>query len=525
MDFDFILTTDRTMMTNHHGKEFLGFMTTSPAVGLPERLWMWLCAPKMKTDKAGRVWQAPYGLRKIEAALIDAGFKAAVVDPSELKKYSKSVKAILIGHHDFFAFCAPSSTWWVITGKEPVNRKYFMKLMESPAIREAKKRGAKLIVGGPAAWQWLHMTEYWTKWGVDTVVDGEAEKVIVDLAQRIIEGRTLPKYVYVGPQEAPSIEEIPIIKHASVNGLVEIMRGCPRGCKFCSVTLRPLRYIPLDVIEKEISVNVREGVRYGLLHSEDVLIYGANGVHPRPKPLFKLHEITLKYYRAIAWSHSSLSAIVCAEREHKLVSKLTEYIFSKTGQKFLGLQTGIETGSPRLAKEIMSAKAAPYKVEEWPDIVEEAFAIMHDNMIIPAATLILNVPNETTDDIIKTAELLERLKPYRSLIVPMYFVPLGVLKDQSLQIRIKPEHVDIMWLCLEHAFRWVPVISKMYLEGPFYFPLRVLIDAFLWWVRRQAEALKPKLKAYIEKLAEESRKWEPSSAVVQEAEIGSATKP
>jgi len=483
VDFDFILTTDRTMMTNHHGKEFLGFMTTSPAVGLPERLWMWLCAPKMKTDKAGRVWQAPYGLRKIEAALIDAGFKAAVVDPSKLKKYSKSVKAILIGHHDFFAFCAPSSTWWVITGKEPVNRKYFMKLMESPAIREAKKRGAKLIVGGPAAWQWLHMTEYWTKWGVDTVVDGEAEKVIVDLAQRIIEGRTLPRYVYVGPQEAPSIEEIPIIKHASVNGLVEIMRGCP------------------------------------------VLIYGANGVHPRPKPLFKLHEITLKYYRAIAWSHSSLSAIVCAEREHKLVSKLTEYIFSKTGQKFLGLQTGIETGSPRLAKEIMSAKAAPYKVEEWPDIVEEAFAIMHDNMIIPAATLILNVPNETTDDIIKTAELLERLKPYRSLIVPMYFVPLGVLKDQSLQIRIKPEHVDIMWLCLEHAFRWVPMISKMYLEGPFYFPLRVLIDAFLWWVRRQAEALKPKLKAYIEKLAEESRKWEPSSAVVQEAEMGSATKP
>jgi hypothetical protein len=34
----------------------------------------------------------------------------------------------------------------------------------------------------------------------------------------------------------------------------------------------------------------------------------------------------------------------------------------------------------------MPAKAAPFKVEEYPEIAEEAFAIMHEYRIIPAAT-------------------------------------------------------------------------------------------------------------------------------------------
>jgi len=46
-------------------------------------------------------------------------------------------------------------------------------------------------------------------------------------------------------------------------------------------------------------------------------------------------------------------------------------------QNWIGVEVGIETGSARLARSIMPAKAAPYKVDEWPDIVEDAFTIMH----------------------------------------------------------------------------------------------------------------------------------------------------
>ena len=77
---DVLLTCDRTLMSNHHGKEFLGFGTTSPPNWLPEWLYRYLFFPKIKKVN-GLPWQAPYGLRKIEAKLIDAGIDALVVDP------------------------------------------------------------------------------------------------------------------------------------------------------------------------------------------------------------------------------------------------------------------------------------------------------------------------------------------------------------------------------------------------------------------------------------------------------------
>ena len=48
------------------------------------------------------------------------------------------------------------------------------------------------------------------------------------------------------------LEEIPDIVEPSMHGMVEVMRGCGRGCKFCDVTLRSLRYYPPEKVKKEI---------------------------------------------------------------------------------------------------------------------------------------------------------------------------------------------------------------------------------------------------------------------------------
>lgn len=484
--YDIVLTTDRCMMSNHHGKEFIGFMATGPAIGLPEKLWMWIACPKMKVDSIGRPWQAPYGLRKIEAKLVDEGFKAAIIDPDYLHLHLKHAKVLLLSHHDYFALGPPSSEWWFITRREPVNRKSFIALMEKPEIREAKKRGLKIIAGGPAAWQWLWNEDLWAKWGVDTVFDGEGERLVVDLVERALNNEPLPRYIYAGPRDTPGLDELSVIKGASVNGLVEIMRGCPRGCKFCSVTLRPLRMIPLEFIEKEIIVNVKNGVDAGILHSEDVLLYGADGVKPRPEPLFKLHEVALRHYKGLAWSHASLAAIVYAERNYKLVSRLTDYIYSHANQDYLGVEVGIETGSVRLAKIIMPAKAAPYPAEQWPEIVEEAFQIMHDNRIVPAATLILGLPEENEDDVYATLELLDRLKHYRSLIVPMFFVPMGYLKNKDWfkDIHVTRAHIEVMVACLKHSLKWAyDIMNSFYMKGPQYVLARALLKLFLLYVK------------------------------------------
>ena len=494
---EIILTTDRSMMSNHHGKEFLGFMATGPAIGMPEKLWMWLACPKMKTDLAGRPWQAPYALRKLEALLQDEGYNAAVIDPDYVNRYLKNAKVLMLSHHDYFALCPPSSEWWVVTKKEPVNSKSFRRFMDSLEIAEAKRHGLKIIAGGPAAWHWLYKPDLMKKWGIDTVVDGEGERIILDLVERIYAGESLPRYVFVGPQDVPTVEEIPAIKNPSVNGLVEVMRGCPRGCKFCSVTLRPLRHIPLEMIKREILVNVRGGVRSGILHSEDVLLYGARGIKLNPDAVIKLHRMARRYLDTVGWSHASLAAIKNAEEEHALISKIMEIIRETGAQEYLGVEVGIETGSVELAKKIMPAKSAPYPAERWPEIVEDAFAIMHENNIVPAATLILGLPEETPDDVMKTAELLDRLKQYRSLIVPMFFVPMGVLKNKNwfTDVEVKDEHIEVMRRCLWHSVRWAEdIIERFYLKESYQRPLKWLLKMFLGYVKRKAKVVEKRLE-------------------------------
>lgn len=502
--YEILISSDRTMMSNHHGKEFLGFIATGPPIGMPESLWMFIAAPKVKVDEYGRPREAPYGLRKIEAALIEAGFNAAIIDPDHLGKYVDTGKVLLVGHHDFFAYGPPSSEWWSLTGIEPINRRSFIRFMNSPPVRKLKAKGAKIIVGGPAAWQWLYELELMEKWGVDTVVDGEGERIIVDLVERALRGEQLPRYVYVGVDNVPKVDEIPVIKGSSVNGLVEIMRGCPRGCKFCSVTLRPLRFIPLEKILREIDVNIRAGVKGVILHSEDVLLYHADGVKPRPEPLLKLHEEVLRKIGPrgqFAWSHVSLAALRYAEENHGLISKLMNEYLLNEHRRFIGVEVGIETGSPALARKIMIAKSLPYPPERWPEVVEEAFKIMHENKIIPAATVILGFPEETPDDVMKTVELIDKLRPYRSIIVPMFFVPMGALKKNKWFMRdnIRHEHILALKTMYEHTIYWAEDIMKQYMKNPVYLPVKLLLKYFIRYVKRRVNKYINELEETIKK--------------------------
>ncbi len=500
MNVDFVITTDRSMMSNHHGREFLGFIATGPPIFLPEALWRFACCPKPRVDRWGRPVEAPYGLRKVEAALIESGFKASIIDPDHVFRYVRTAKAVLIGHHDFFAYGPPSSEWWLLTGRVPINRRLFTEFMSE--LSDYKRRyGFKIVVGGPAAWQWQWEEDKIDSWGIDTVIEGEGELVVKEIAQKILDGEPLPRYVQVGVDSVPEVSQLPAIRGASINGLVEIMRGCPRGCSFCSVTLRPLRHIPLELVEKEIAVNVSNGISGGVLHSEDVLLYGSSGVVPNEGPLVKLHEVVAKHLRSVAWSHISLAAAVVAERQGRLLSKITDMVYSKMEQDYIGVEVGIETGSPRLAKIVMPGKSAPFPPEKYPEVVEEAFSIMHELRIVPAATFILNMPGETPEDVVKTVELIERLRVYRSLIVPMIFVPMGKLRGQRdviARVRITREHVEAMKAALDHSLIWAErIMNEFYLRDKTV--LRLLLKYFMAMVRWRASSVYRELENFVEK--------------------------
>ncbi|HVP92962.1 MAG TPA: radical SAM protein [Acidobacteriota bacterium] len=446
-----LLTADRTLMSDYHKNEFLGFGTCAPPNFIPDWLYRLLFFPPIKTNEGVPI-AAPYGLRKIEAQLLSEGYDVLTVDPDHLQKYMDDATVLGIHVMDPFGLGPASSTFASVLKKEPFLAQHFRALLSQPKMREAKRKGLKVIVGGPGVWQFHYRPEFVKEYGIDCIIEGEAEKIIGKIFRAALDGETLPQYYETSVKEVPSIEEIPDIVKPSVNGLTELGRGCCRGCEFCSVTLRPLRWFPYEKIMREIDVNIKLGnINWACLHSEDVMLYGSKNIMPNDEKLIKLHELVVKRCEGICWSHCSLAPIAS---KPKLFSKVAEIIRQK--QPWWGAEIGIETGSPELLKKIMPAKTYPFKPEEWPEVVRTSMGLMHDNQLIPACTLIVGVPEETEDDLIKTIELMDDLKGIRSLIVPLFFVPMGKLKDEDWfrETRITKLHKELLIKCLEHGFYW-----------------------------------------------------------------------
>jgi radical SAM superfamily enzyme YgiQ (UPF0313 family) len=472
-------------MSDYHSNEFVGFGTCAPPNFIPNWLYSYLFFPQIKAKK-GIPQAAPYGLRKAEAQLLNEGFDVKTVSPKHLKRFIGEAEVLGIHVMDPFGLGPASTTLAFLFKKEPYLAKHFKELLKKPEVVEAKKHGLKIIVGGPGAWQFKYRPEFAEQNGIDCIVEGEGEKVLGKIFKSALANEQLPKHYEVPVADAPKLDEIPDICAPSINGLVEIGRGCCRGCEFCNVTLRPLRWHPLEKILREIDVNLEKGKNKGCcLHGEDVMLYGSTNLTPNEEKLLTLHEAVMKKIDDVAWSHCSLAAVAS---KPKLFAQLSEII--RTKQTWWGAEIGIETGSPELAKKIMPAKALPFKADEWPEVVKQGMGIMHDNMMVPAGTIIVGLPEEREEDLLKTMEMMDDLKDCRSLIVPLFFVPLGRLtsEDWFKETSLTELHKQLLIQCAEHDFHWVDNLMDMAFAGKWYSPaLKGGYKVFAWIAKRKTK--------------------------------------
>ncbi len=478
-----ILTADNTLMSDYRHNEFLGFGTCAPPNFIPDMLYRWLFFPPLKTQGAVPC-AAPYGLRKVEAQLLHEGFNVSMVAPTHINRCIKEAKVLGIHVMDPFGLGPASSTMAAILKKEPFLAQYFRALLASPGIRKGKKNGLKIIVGGPGVWQFRYRQKFVEQYGIDCVIEGEAEKTVGKIFKAALNDETLPPIYETSIGETPSLEGIPEIVGPSINGLVEVGRGCCRGCKFCSVTLRPLRWFPVEKVLREIEVNKKAGITGSCLHQEDVMLYGSKNALPNDEKLIRLHEAVVRSCSGTGWSHCSLAAVAAKPR---LFAKISEMIRQK--QAWWGAEVGIETGSPELAAKIMPAKAYPYKPEEWPEVVRTGMGLMHDNIMYPACTLIVGVPEETENDLVKTLELMDDLKGCRSLIVPLFFVPMGRLKDEQWfkKTQMTKLHTELLLKCLEHDYYWLDSLISLSFSGSWReHVVRPLFNIFAFLVKLRA---------------------------------------
>lgn len=425
-----VLTASATEMSDYYDNPFVAFVAGFAKGPVP--LWFvrrWLYPPVERDGNDGRARKAPYGLRKIEALLLEAGFdqsEVAIVHPSDLAVFiGPNTKVVGISSMDPTGMGYVSKTYSsVVGGGEPMNAIEFRELVMDKTIRGFKP---KVIVGGFGAWQ-LERKKVAEKYGVDCVIIGEGEGVAAELFKKAVNGEPIPRVVRA--QNSSDYEKIPTIRHAAIHGCVEISRGCGRNCQFCTPTTQKKRDVPLERVLKEVQTTINEGCSRIMLATEDLFLYGSKDKRfiPNRKAVLDLVKgvASIPGVKGIQPSHTSLAPVVADPQMFKEVAEVlinhNWYFHGKN--PIITSEIGLETGSVRLMRKYMAGKMLPFKPEQWKDVVRQSFGIMNDNSWYPLATLIIGLPDERESDVIETLELVDDLKCYNTFYVPLFFVPL-----------------------------------------------------------------------------------------------------
>jgi radical SAM superfamily enzyme YgiQ (UPF0313 family) len=322
-------------------------------------------------------------------------------------------------------------------------------LIQHPAIQQRRPR-LKVIVGGPGAWQLEHK-KLVDEWGVDCVVHGEAEEVVAGLFESAVRGESIPRRVEC---DSPKLESIPYGLNRSTFGIVEITRGCGRGCQFCSVALRGGKSIPLEHVVENVKRQVSQGADTITLTTEDLFLYEQGKKFATNAPALRhlLESVAaVPGVRHIMLTHGTMAPAVVqpdiVDQLHLAVDLSVNQHPDSThpDHRYAMMFVGLETGSVRLFRQFMKGKSYPFRPEQWPDVVLKGMQIMNRANWFPMCTFIIGLPGETDADVRESLDLLYSLKGAKWCVIPTLFVPLEDTRLESKEAAKVARLTDLQW--------------------------------------------------------------------------------
>ena len=382
----------------------------------------------------GQAKFVPHGLRIIESLLLQrfSPDDVAVCYPEQLGQFvGDDTRVVGVHAHNPLGITFATDVYPYFYGKDvqPINAAEFRKLILHPALREHKHH-LKIIVGGPGSWQ-IERKNLQDEWQIDCIVDGEAEDIALPLFEAAYRGEALPRKV---KGHSPELSHIPPIHHRATYGVVEITRGCGRGCQFCSVALRDGKSIPLPQILHNVRAQVAEGADTILLTTEDLFLYEQGPKFQTNVPALKrLFEsvAAVPGVKHINLTHGTMAPFLT---NPELLDELTELVVGKSSsqhvesthpdKRYAIMFIGLETGSVRLFKQYMKGKTYPFRPEQWPDVILKGMEMQNKYNWFPICTFIIGLPGETREDTKQSLDLLYALKDSKWVVVPTLFVPL-----------------------------------------------------------------------------------------------------
>ena len=459
---------------------------------------------EVEYNEDGSARYMPAGVRLVETSLLREYKPEDIVAcyPHDLEKFiGPRTRIVAVSTHNPLGVTFAAGVYTSIFGSSrmPINSHYSREMFD--AIKSNPYRdNFKVIVGGSGGWQ-ITQTKLFEELSVDCVVEGRAESLdVMELFRKAIAGEPLPQEIEV--KHPVSRDEILFPNTRTTFGVVEMTTGCGRRCQFCVPDLNPQIDLPKDKIMDAVRANVRNGNKQISLATEDMFIWGQ--VHTDTPFYFPNREALLDLYSEIVntpgveqhvLSHSTIAPAVV---DPILIKKLSElllpkspihfpYLSSHPEKKALAPLIGLETGSVRIAKQIMASKGVPFQAEDWPSVVLEGLRVLNENNWFPAMTLIVGSPGEQDEDVEATLDLVYEMerRGLFAFLIPSIFTPLhdtrmekkmGVTETRQLT----PLQWQLMMKCWKMNLRpgqyswWGPTAWRVGSIGMWLYKLRKL---------------------------------------------------
>ena len=455
-----VLIADRTLSADYKVL-FEGIFATMQTRQVPEFFMRNFISPPASVNGSARAITAPVGLRRVEAALLAAGAfdrdDVVCTTPEHLNDLlGPWVKIVGFSSSDPLGKGMSNTTtknFW----KGDLYTRYWTRKTLQQILEAKRKYHFKVVGGGAGAWQWKHYKDDLAAECIDVVFDGYFENLGPALFQNLVNGKQETEYIC---EKAVAVDNIKPITGASLLGVVELSRGCGRGCSFCAMANKKMQHLSRDIILSDLEQNVRSGIRSVVSSSEDFFRYGATGSKVSFESLSSLLE-DMRQVKSLSFmqiDHANITSLAqLTDEQLKHIRKLLTW---EKPSDYLWVNMGLESANGRLVAENCPGKVAPFRPDDWEELIKQTAEKMQRNGFFSVFSLILGLPGETHDDVEKTIRLVEYFEDKKVAIFPIFYEPVSsdeIAAGAGFELsKMRFDHLNLYRKCYEINFRQVP---------------------------------------------------------------------